>query len=125
MKNKDVLTLMEQVLAVLVFAVAAAICLKTFVFADGLSKRAEAEDRACILLQNGAELIRNAGGDFEAVCARPGWAMEGEALVYREKGMTLRAEKRAGRGTGYAEIAVFDGEEELCRTRTAWQEAIG
>lgn len=47
----------------LVFALAAALCLQAFVKSDELSRRSEDRDQAVILAQNTAELIRYYGGD--------------------------------------------------------------
>ena len=49
MKSKAPLLLMEQMVMLLVFALAAALCLQAFVKSDGLSRRSEARDRAMTL----------------------------------------------------------------------------
>ena len=117
MKNKDVLTLMEQVIAVLVFAVAAAICLRVFVFADSLSKTAESEDRCGVLAGNAAELYKQVSGDKRRMTQIEGWSEKDGVLSYSEDGMTVRiTEMESGySGTGKAEIAVSEGEtERIC-----------
>ena len=64
MRNKPPLILMEQMVMLLVFALAAALCLQAFVKSDGLSKDSEARDRAVTLCQNVAETLRHFGGDM-------------------------------------------------------------
>ena len=61
MKSKAPLMLMEQMVMLLVFALAAALCLQAFVKADEISRRAEARDRAVILCQTVAEEIKAVG----------------------------------------------------------------
>ena len=63
MKSKAPLVLMEQIIMLLVFALAAAICLQAFIKADALSSANANRDKAVILAQSTAELIRsNEGG---------------------------------------------------------------
>ncbi|MCI9351719.1 MAG: hypothetical protein HFF58_00525 [Lawsonibacter sp.] len=64
MKHKPPLILMEQMVMLLVFALAAALCLQAFVKSDGLSKDSEVRDRAVTLCQNAAETLRHFGGDM-------------------------------------------------------------
>ena len=61
MKSKAPLLLMEQMVMLLVFALAAALCLQAFVKSDGLTRRSEARDRAMTLCQSAAEAIRQSG----------------------------------------------------------------
>ena len=63
MKSKAPLAMMEQMVMLLVFALAAALCLQAFVSSDQMSKGSEAKDRAVLLCQNVAEAIRSNGGD--------------------------------------------------------------
>ena len=61
MRSRSPLTLMEQLVMTLVFALAAALCLQVFVFADQSSARNEKVDRAVLTCQNAAEAIKAAG----------------------------------------------------------------
>ena len=63
MRSKAPLVLMEQMIMLLVFALAAALCLQAFVKSDGISRRNEARDRAVTLAQTVAETIRHCGGE--------------------------------------------------------------
>ena len=68
MRNRAFLPLMEQAIMILVFALAAALCLRTFVWADGYSARQQARDQAVTVAQNAAETLkaigRRDGGDM-------------------------------------------------------------
>lgn len=63
MRSKAPLALMEQMVMLLVFALAAALCLQAFVKSDAVSTRSEARDRAVLEAQTAAETIRHYGGD--------------------------------------------------------------
>lgn len=61
MRSKSPLALMEQVIMVLVFALAAALCLRVFVFSELASTRNESVDRAVVECQNAAEFLKSTG----------------------------------------------------------------
>jgi len=63
MKSKAPLVMMEQIIMVLVFALASALCLQTFVLAGKISEKTEAENRAAMEVQNVAETIKLQGLD--------------------------------------------------------------
>ena len=63
MKSKAPLALMEQMVMLLVFALAAALCLQAFVKSDEISNTGAARDRAAVLCQSVAEVIRSVGGE--------------------------------------------------------------
>ena len=69
MKSKAPLALMEQILMVLVFALAAALCLQIFVFGSQVSRRSEARDSAMLVVQNAAEVLKVNRGNMQ-LCAR-------------------------------------------------------
>lgn len=62
MRRKPPLILMEEMIMLLVFALAAALCLQAFVRSEALSERSEARDKAVTLCQNVAEALRGSGG---------------------------------------------------------------
>ena len=80
MRNRSPLVLMEQVVMVLVFALAAALCLQVFALADKTSRHSEEVDRAVQACQSAAEALKAAGGDVahaqQAAAARMGGAVE-------------------------------------------------
>ena len=64
MRSKAPLVLIEQMVMLLVFALASALCLQAFVKSDAISVRSEEKGRAAIAAQNAAEVIRHKGGDY-------------------------------------------------------------
>ena len=65
MKSKAPLALMEQIVMLLVFALAAALCLQAFVKSDQISLRSQTRSNAALAAQNTAEMIRYSGGSME------------------------------------------------------------
>ncbi len=65
MKSKAPLALMEQMVMLLVFALAAALCLQAFVKSDQISQRSQARSNAALAAQNMAEMLRHSGGSME------------------------------------------------------------
>lgn len=61
MKSKTPLVMMEQIVMVLIFALAAALCLQTFVLSGKMSKENELVNRAAIEAQNTAESMKAYG----------------------------------------------------------------
>lgn len=62
MKNRASLVLMELLVMILVFALAAALCLQAFVGADTISRTTELQDEAVLLAQNTAESLKATKG---------------------------------------------------------------
>lgn len=65
MKSRAPLALMEQMVMLLVFAMAAALCLQAFVKSDQISMKSQARSNAALAAQNTAEVIRHSGGSLE------------------------------------------------------------
>ena len=59
MKSKASLSLMEMLVMVLIFALAAALCLQIFAKARTISLETARQDEAVLLAQNGAELLKS------------------------------------------------------------------
>ncbi len=86
------LALMEQIVMVLVFALAAAVCLQAFVYSDNLSKEGELRDLAVTRSGQVAEHVKAAHGDFDkagqSLAERAGDLPEGEKpRIQREDGV--------------------------------------
>lgn len=65
MKSKAPLALMEQLVMLLVFALAAALCLRMFAAAGRISRQCEAQAQAVTHVQNTAETVKFCRGDFQ------------------------------------------------------------
>lgn len=65
MRSKAPLTLMEQMVMLLVFALAAGLCLQAFVRSNAVSEQGDVRDQAVAAVQSAAEAIRHSGGDVE------------------------------------------------------------
>lgn len=126
MKNKTALLLIELSILLAVFAVAAAVCLRLFAWADTTSKQDAQQDAALLYAQNAAQEIKRSRGDLEQAAQRFGGQVTGGLWeLPLEDGALLRAE---GRETdteylGMARVTVFDGDGSvLVRLDTCWQE---
>ncbi len=81
MRSKTPLALMEQAVMVLVFALAAVLCLRVFVWSDMTSETGAAKDMAAVKAQSVAEVIKNegkTGGGEEEVLAAAAKALGGK-----------------------------------------------
>ena len=123
MRNKTPLALLEQILMLLIFALAAVICLRAFLWSDDTSRHSARRDDALIHAQTMAETVKAYGGDFAAAAAALHGTVEDGALVIEEEDYTLRAEKEAPAPyLGRAEIAAEVAGEVLFTLPVAWQE---
>ena len=68
-RSKTPLALMEQMVMVLVFALAAALCVQVFVLSDRTSRYGEARDRALLEAQSAAEALKSGGPPPPATAA--------------------------------------------------------
>lgn len=145
MRSKAPLAMMEQMVMVLVFALAAALCLQAFVKSDRMSKEMEARDRAVVLCQNVAETIRSTGGSWDAAYdllgipfPYPGLGKEASVFYYDENWTLIDTEDCAYRlwiapldsgvdGLGKANVSVEekDSSDVIFEIEVAWQEEVG
>lgn len=147
MRSRAPLALMEQMVMIVVFALAAALCLQAFVKSDALSRRSEARDRAVLLAQSVAEAVRHSGGDVDGAVAevtgarpaeapgRQAWGVDydGDWNVLTDGGaayrLTVRPVDAAVAGLGRVSVAVSavtdGGEDTLFQIEAAWQEVSG
>lgn len=139
MKSKTHLALMEQLVMILVFALAAVVCLRVFVYSHQLSLKNEIRDGAVLAAQNAAEIMKAAGGDLaHAQQAGAGymggsieagvWIVEfGDDWTVLEGGryrMEVLEGKARQEGLCIAHIRVLDRESQnelLFELTTAWQ----
>ena len=131
-KSKAPLVMLEQLVLLLVFALAAALCLQAFVKSDASSRESEARDRAALLCQSMAEEMRlNGGNPAEAAIAVLGddWQCETglfnvplnedmtayTASGFPYEGAPYRLETFASETVLNAQIPRLDGAEILVR----------
>ena len=132
MKSKTPLSLMEQLVMILVFTLAAAICLQGFSLADRLSLRQEARAQGTIFAQNMAELLKSCSGDYEEA-ARIFSEQNPDCTLYFSKDHTEITSEKALLITpldsenlffSSAHIQFFFKEEVLFEITAGWQEVI-
>ena len=122
MRSKTPLVLMEQLVMVLVFAMAAAICLQVFSLSDRLSKENEARAEAALLAQNTAEELKSSYGE-----ALLDWE-EADGIYYMEEdGYRVQVQTAEAEISGLrkVELQVLQEEEVLFEIPVAWQEVKG
>lgn len=78
MRSRAPLALMEQTVMALVFALAAALCLRAFVLADGISRRVEATDQAVLWAESAADTLKARNGDLAQAAEELGGEFEGQ-----------------------------------------------
>lgn len=137
MRSKAPLTLIEQAVMLLVFALAAVLCLKALVWADTQSAVSAQRDRALLAAQNAAETLKACGGDFEQAAQLGGGVWDGESwIVLYDEDWNVTDDMhtyslRAVSGEsglellGQAEVVVYQDELELASLEVCWQEVGG
>lgn len=134
MRNKAFLPLMEQILMVAVFAIAAAVCLQGFASANRISKERADLDTAVFLAQDTCEVLKYAAGDMEKAASLTGGTADGNTLViyYDGSRKTTHADSavytvvsrstEGSNGVGQAEVQVSAQGKDLFSLTVAWQE---
>ena len=134
MRNKAPLALMEQLMMVLVFALAAALCLQVFIFSDRSSRRKEAVNRAVLEAQNAAEELKSVHGDFTRAAELYGGSYDGRTWDWsydenwkKDNGTAYHLLVLPADGgpmlLGSAEVTVYTAEGDvLVSLPVAWQE---
>lgn len=126
MKNKTALLLIELALLVAVFAVAAAVCLRLFAWADTTAKEDARRDTALLHAQNAAQEIKRSQGDLEQAAQRMGGEVKaGLWELQLEDGALLRAESWETECDylGMARITVLGSDGSvLAQLDACWQE---
>lgn len=134
MRSKAPLALIEQAVMLAVFALAAVLCLKAFVWADLRSAENAGADRALLQAQSAAETLKNCRGDCPEAAGIMGgmwdgtrwsirydenWAeTDGEAAYLLQATPLDTAEKYLGS----AQVEVLRGEVVLTSLTVNWQE---
>ena len=126
MKNRTSLLLMEQLVMVLVFAIAAAVCLRLFGAAWQINRQTELRSEAAVLAQNGAEAVKGCQGDLEKAGMILDGETNGDVLTVSDGDLVMQIIRRPDSlpGLGQAQIRVMQEQEELFFLAVSWQEAI-
>lgn len=134
MRSKAPLALIEQAVMLMVFALAAVLCLKAFVWADLRSAANAEEDRALLQAQSAAETLKSCRGDCPAAIEIMGgtwdetcwsirydenWNQTDEAAAYLLLATLLNTEEEY---LGGAQVEVLKGETSLALLTVNWQE---
>ncbi len=128
-RSKAPLALMEQIIMILVFALASAVCMQAFVYSNELSKDGAKKEQASTYVQEAAELCKVYQGDFTALEEKLGGALENGTLVvsYAEENMKVVLEKQpvSGENNLFMEKAKVYAKEEddevIFSVEIAWQ----
>lgn len=128
MKNKAPLALMELTVMILIFSLAAALCLQAFAWSEQTSVKIQERDQAMLRAETAAEVVKACRGDF----AEAAELLEGEyqpeedvLYVYLDGGDCLTAvrEESGNPLLGRAAVTVCGGQEEvLFSIPVCWQE---
>ena len=125
MKDKTPLLLIEQLIMILVFALMAALCLRGFAYADGLSEQIYQQEQAAVLAQSAAETLK-AEKEIRQECsfydASLEQVTEKEAWTYRLQ-VSREAEDIPGFGSAKIRVDSADTENLMVLT-VGWQEAM-
>lgn len=138
MRGRSPLVLMEQVIMLAVFALAAALCLRVFVLSDQLSRQGEIRDQALLQAQSAAEVYRHCQGQGDQAVELAGGSWDGTSwtLLWDENWqpveepdqaeyrLTVTPEDSENELLGRAQVTVTQtGETEpVCTLSLAWQE---
>ena len=97
-RGKTALFLMEQLIIVAVFALAAVLCVQVFVYAHLTAEASAAQDYAVIAAENAAEIYKACRGDLDATAAELGAEVYGDTIL---KYYDNEWKGSAVRGAGY------------------------
>ena len=139
MKNKAPLALMEQLVMLLVFALAAALCLQIYALSGKVSRRGEAQGHAVTNVQNVAEAMKAYRGDLTRYSPYLSDIPAGEPTVlgYDSQWQETQPENAVYRilvtpvntrtpGLGQAEVSArTQKDDELFSVTVCWQEVTG
>ena len=115
MTSKTTLSLIEQIIMILVFALAAAICLSIFVYSNNLSKDNEIRDVAVLEARNAAEVLKQTHGNCDEALALSAAGDKGLEL-------SISPVETGSDYLGKALITITDGSDEIYSLEVCWQE---
>lgn len=90
MKNKAPLALIEQLIMLLILAVAAAVCLRVFLWADRQADENSRLDGALQQVQNTAEVLKSTSGDLDAAAKIVGGSLQDGLWLQQHPDYTVK-----------------------------------
>ena len=125
MKNRASFVLMEQLVMILVVALAAVVCLRAFLWSDQTSRKLAQRDEAVVLCQNAAETLKSCA-DVAAAAEILGAAWEEDAWVIHagEIDLEIAETEPLIPGLEQASVCAVDAQsgELLFSLTVGWQE---
>ena len=126
MKSRSTLLLMEQVIMVMFFSIAAILCIQIFVYAHRTSIRNTQRTEASAVIQSIAEEIKCSGGDLDEIGKVHKGNWNGSTLEIAEEGLEylvcVTPIENDNPYLGAAEIKAVIGEDTLSAIQVGWQE---
>lgn len=110
MRSKSPLTLIELIIMIAIFALAAALCLRAFVWADLKSADNQSRDRAVIIAQSAAEEIKAQHSAEASVTEKDGFTV------------TVTPQETDNDLLGAAVVSVADDNDTIVELTVKWQE---
>ncbi|MCH5266497.1 MAG: hypothetical protein J1F02_11395 [Lachnospiraceae bacterium] len=105
-RSKAPLALMEQIIMILVFALASAVCLQAFVYSNRLSEDGQLREVSASRAQTVIEHCKAYNGDLEQVCAKFSGERKENGLEVSFPEDNLRVSLEITESTDYMEKAV-------------------
>lgn len=137
MNNKAPLALIGQLLMVLFFALAAAICLQAFAQSEYISQSSADRDTAILYAQNAAETLKSTHGDLYKASLMLGGRVQKQTWMisydrdwqiadHGDFQLTVTRASDTPEGLGAALVSVQNAKgTELFSMTCAWQEVLG
>lgn len=124
MSRRRTLTLIEITVMLLIFVLAAALCMHCFAKIELVARENTCRDRAITEMQNAAEVLRHCGGDFAAAADSHGGIWDGTQwmLDFGDYRIFARPEKTGIAYLGGARLEAVYGGEILFAMDLRWQE---
>lgn len=124
-RSKAPLALMEQIIMILVFALAAAICLQAFVYSNHLSKTGEQRELAVTKAQQVTEYCKAKHGNLDNVSKALGGVRTSDGLKISYQDEEMDVVLRVTESNSYMEKATVtvmeQGGSEIYSMEIAWQ----
>ena len=124
MRKTGMVGLLEMTVMLLIFALAAALCLQMFAWADSTTQDSMRRDEALINLQSTAEILKNSGGNYEEAAQIYGGTWDGCRWVITCDGYHIAVvpESTGIIGLGRARLDAVAADQVVVSLTVCWQE---